>query len=342
MSLSGAIVASIFESRRYTTGVSAWSFPRKGDAVESVARPLSVESLDGQRVRARLTVRFDRSLAIDVAERHASEVVGAIAAILGEEICGGVVPFTGDELVARVTARARLSPRVSSFHIGALELADVPPPPFRSTIPPAVAERAGRPSGSGVMPAVGTSSRPPTDAASTAIRTLWPRAVPSSSSSITKERIGHLFAPALRDSTAVAVFAVLGAVDPAALDRLELLEGRARATILPQLRREACACLTAAFYRVLVGAAVEQAAAREVSEAACREALAPDSLPVAEIQRYLASTAPLRDLAHTAAAALGAPDDTSRLFAALSSYGTTLRADFVTAASNVRRVHGAA
>jgi hypothetical protein len=340
--------ASIFESRGYTAGVSAWSFPRKGDAVESVARPLSVESLDGQRVRGRLTVRFDRPLAIDVAERQTSDLVAAIAAIIGEEICGGVVPFTGDELVAKVTARARTaSARVSSFHVGALELADVTSPAAyasRSTVPPSVAPRAaGRSSGSsGVMPAVGASSRAPADAASTAIRTLWARAVPAPSSSITKDRMGRLFAPALRDSTAVAVFAMLAAVDPAALDRLELLEGRARTSLLPQLRREACACLTAAFYRVLVGAAVEQEAAREVSETACREALAPDPLPAAEIQRYLASSAPLRDLAHCAAAALGAPDDTSRLFAALSSYGTTLRADFVTAASSVRRVHGAA
>jgi hypothetical protein len=81
--------------------------------------------------------------------------------------------------------------------------------------------------------------------------------------------------------------------------------------------------------------------AHEVAETACGEALLPDALPVAELQRYGASTAPLRDLAHVAAAALGAPEDTARLFAVLSSYGSGLRADLVIAASNVKRIHGA-
>ena len=134
---------------------------------------------------------------------------------------------------------------------------------------------------------------------------------------------------------------MLGAVDPAALDRLELLEGHHKSPSLPLLRRETCACLAAAFYRILLTASIEQRAAREVAETACGQALAPDALPAAEIQRYVASTAPLRDLAQVAAAALGAPEDTGRLFAVLSSYGSGLRADFVIAASNVKRVHGA-
>jgi hypothetical protein len=135
---------------------------------------------------------------------------------------------------------------------------------------------------------------------------------------------------------------MLGAIDPAALDRLELLEGRVKSPLLPKLRQEACACLTAVFYRVLLSATVQQAAARELAETACREALAPDPIPSASIQRYTVSATPLRDLAHHVAAALGTPEDAQRLFVAVSSYGTSLRSELVAAAGDVKRLYNAA
>ncbi|HEX7672136.1 MAG TPA: hypothetical protein VF395_21220 [Polyangiaceae bacterium] len=338
--------------------MAAWSFPRKGDAVESVARPISVESLDGQRVRGRLTVRFDRPIPIDAAERCGLEIASTVATIMGEEICEGRLPFGSDELVAKVTARSRLNARIATFGFSALEVADIGPPQY-SARPAPPASRSPSPgarsltpqghpaappshkpsSASGVMSSVGGgSARPAADPAPNGVRTLWPRAIGTSQVGLTTDRIGRLFAPALRDSTAAAVFAMLGATDPAALDRLELIEGHRKALVLPLLRREASACIAAALYRVLMGASVEQGVSHEVALTACGEALDPDPAPLAEIQRYVASAAPLRDLAHVAAAALGAPDDGARLFAVLSSYGSALRSDLVVAASSVKRV----
>jgi hypothetical protein len=337
--------------------VAAWSFPRKGDVVESVARPISVESLDGQRVRGRLTVRFDRPVPMDMAERCGLEIATTVAVIMGEEICEGRVPFGSDELVAKVTGRSRLNARVASFGFSALEVADIGPPHYSSrpappaqrpqSPPPRSVTPQGRPavppshhpsSASGVMPSVGATGRPAADPSSNGVRTLWPRAIGPSQAGLTPDRVGHLFAPALRDSTAAAVFAMLGAADPAALDRLELLEGHRKAPVLPLLRRETSACIAAALYRVLVGASVEQGVAHEIALMACGEALDPDPAPLAEIQRYEASAAPLRDLAHVAAAALGAPDDGARLFAVVSSYGIALRSELVVAAASVKRV----
>jgi hypothetical protein len=327
----------------------AWPSSPKGDAIEFVARALSAESLDGQRVRGRVTVRFDRPLPPDVAERHATEVVEAIAAVIGEQICDGSIPFSSEDLVSRVTARARhLSARVSNIQVGALELADGSfgaQAPARSTFPPSArVERPGRASAaSGVMPAMKPSaaSGAPATSVSTAIRTLWPK-ISAAPTNMGRDRLGRLLAPALRDSAAVFLFTMLGAADPAALDRLELLEGRGKAPLLSTLRQEACACLAAILYRVLVGVTVPQAAASALAEAACREALAPDPLPAASIQRYVVSTAPLRDLAHSVAAALGTAGDTQRLFAAVSAYGTALRSDLVAAASDVKRIYDAA
>ena len=111
---------------------------------------------------------------------------------------------------------------------------------------------------------------------------------------------------------------------------------------MPRLRGEVCACLAAVFCRILTGAGVAAAVAEQIAESTCREALTPDPPPLASIQKYTASVTPLRDLAHVAAAALGAPEDAGRFFLALSSYGSALRADLVMSAASVKRLLDAA
>ncbi len=333
-------------------GVAAWSFQRRGASVESLTRLVSAESLDGHRIRGRLVVRFHRPIAQEAAEQIGADIAREIASIIGEQICQGRIPFGASELVARVrSSTGAVSSRVSEFHVDGLDIvggtASGRSEPARASAP-APAARSDRPAArtgtSGVMPAVAQPTGRPASGSEPpgSIRTLWPRALSAAAPQAPTARIGHLLAPALRDSTAVAMLAMLSAIDPAALDRLELLEGRGGTSLVQQLRRETCGCLAAAFLRALVGVSMSRETAVEVTRSACAEALSPDSLPAAEIERYAGSSAPLRDLAQRSAAILGAPSDAARLFAALTAYAAALRTDFVAAASDVRRLHGAA
>jgi hypothetical protein len=271
-----------------------------------------------------------------------------VVAVIGELICQGRIPLTQDELAEKVRARSHAAAaRVGEVRIEELELVGPSGSPRRESYvsrPPSAAPRSEpsspKSSTSGVMPAVGhRSQKPPAPSSSepppAAPRTLWGRAA-LASAGMPLARAGQTFSPPLRDSTAAILLTLLLAADPTATDRLELLEGRSLTPILPQLRREACACLTAALFKALVAASFSRAAAAELAEAACREALAPDPMPASEVQRYVGSAAPVRDLAHRAAAILGAPQDAGRLFAAVSAYAASLRPELVGAAATLK------
>jgi hypothetical protein len=331
---------------RYADAVAGWSF-RKGAAVELLSRFVVTESLDGHRVQGRLSVRFQRAVSQELAEQITTGIENEVIAVVNEALCQDGLPFTGEELVAKVKVRSlSASGKGVELRVEALEVAGARGARASSRAAPPSTPGAHLTGTSGVMPAMGarTSRVPPSAADSTgsAARTLWPRVAIASAAGHDPGRFGRLFAPCLRDSTASLVLAALGAVDPACVDRLGLLEARPAPLAMAQLKREAMVSLTAVFLRALVGASVERQAADLLATALLEEALAPEPAPVAELRRYVESPAPLRDLATRAAALLGSPADAFRILSAMAEYGTVLRADLLSTALDVQRQYGAA
>jgi hypothetical protein len=323
-------------------GVAGWSFQRKGAAVELLSRFVAAESLDGQRVQARLSVRFQRAISPDLAEQIIAGIHAEIVAVLNETLCQGGLPFTGEELVSRVKVRSlSASAKGLELRVDALELAGAHG--ARAPLRGAAAREVTAPDTgtSGVMAAMGSrTSRAPAvgpDATGSGSRTLWPRVTLPDQLGSDPLRLGRLFAPCLRDSTASLVLAALGAVDPACVDRLALLEARPAPLAMAQLKREAMVSLAAVFLRALVGASVARQDADALALALLGDALAPEAAPLADLRRYVESPAPLRELATRAAAILGAPGDAYRILSAMVEYGTMLRADLLSTALEVQR-----
>ncbi|HVU00689.1 MAG TPA: hypothetical protein VHE30_03025 [Polyangiaceae bacterium] len=319
--------------------MSAWSF-KKGSALESTSRLIAAESLDGERVRGKLVVHFDRPLPAEVAAEILVTLNRAIETIIGEELCEGRLPFTGEELVDRVRKRARSLPsRISEMRVEGLELLE-----HKATLPSRVSSHphahrsdmaAPVPtstSTSGVMPKVSVESN---------VRTLWPRATQAVVAGTSTERLVRLFAPALRDSVAVVMMGLFQSLDPSVMDRLELFERRAGSAVADRVREQVCTCLAAAFHRVLVRATVDGAAARALVESMLEDALAPEPPHPEHLERYLESPAPLRELTRVVAAALGVPGDADRMLAAVSAYGMALRPELEGAAGAVKRLGAA-
>jgi hypothetical protein len=330
---------------------AAWTFSRK-DGVEATSRVVSVRSLDGRLVRCKFALRFQRALAKDVAESAADEASMLLAEIIGEEIIQDELPFDGAELVHRIRIRAgNRDNRVAAYNVSELDLVPDPGKPSRSGGTPPAARKPtsnppppARPSGfipvgrpsvpSSVVPT--QKSGAPADGARA--HTLWGTALASCPAGADTDRIGRLLSAALRDSVAQLVLRGAIALEPASVDRLALLRDRNMDRPISLVVTAAGACLGAAFYRVLVSAAVLQKDALEIVEMASREALGADAADAETLGRYMSSESPLKDLSRRAAAALGSSDDAPRVFEALASYAEVLRSDFGEAVRQIQRI----
>jgi hypothetical protein len=163
---------------------------------------------------------------------------------------------------------------------------------------------------------------------------LWQHALSNLPDTATIEQIAGRLGPALRDSTAAAIYRILNTLDPGALDRFVLLDGRAP---IPELRVEACACFAAGMHRVLLQASVPQHAAHAIVSAAARRALFPDTMPVASVDRYVAVSGPVREFSHKAAQLLGVPNEAASILSAVSPYCEAMRHELAVVASDVSR-----
>jgi hypothetical protein len=73
-------------------------------------------------------------------------------------------------------------------------------------------------------------------------------------------------------------------------------------------------------HRVLLQTSFAEPLALSVVSTAARRALFPDAVPVAHIERYIASSGPVRELSYKAAALLGVPNDAVGILSSLSPY----------------------
>jgi len=149
--------------------------------------------------------------------------------------------------------------------------------------------------------------------------------------------VGELLGAPLRDSIAATILHSFVAIDPVTTDRLSILGGGAGA-VVTELLREVGACFTTAAYRVFASFELDQKTCSEIVRAACRHALAPEEFPAAHVSRYMASEAPVRDLAGRMAIAIGAPEAAPVIQAAISPYCSVVRAELVTIAAQVRKL----
>ena len=158
------------------------------------------------------------------------------------------------------------------------------------------------------------------------------RPPPAGASAAPRSSPGASLAPgvALREATAAALLATLGAVRAGVVDRLALLEGAAP---MPALWREACACFAAATYHGMISASISHKTAVRLIESMCVEALAPYPPPANEIGYYLSNPTSTDELAERLAALLSVPSlDSNRIHTALSAIRALLTADLTAAA----------
>jgi hypothetical protein len=321
---------------------AAWSFSRGGpQSPGSISRLVSTLSLDGDRISADLIVHFARALSVATTESIADEYARAATEILGEQISQGEVPLSKEELVRRVQAKVSASAaKVAQLEVRGLYLYGSEATNARSTYrsrpvsppPPFVKGH-----GSGAMPAVRQSSTfhspvltpPPAPRA----RTLWPQALVSCRPGMPADQIGKVLGAALRDSAAAAVLNAFVAVDPQAADRMALFQS---GSVVREIVLEVCGCFGSALYRIFLAHEVDQRVASEIVQAACVHAA--EEFPATQIADYMASGAPVRDLANRMAASIGAPETAPLVLGAIAPYCEALREDVAAAAEQVRRI----
>jgi hypothetical protein len=150
--------------------------------------------------------------------------------------------------------------------------------------------------------------------------------------------VGELLGVPLRDSIAATILHSFVAIDPVTTDRLSILGGGSGSAVVTELLREVGACFATAAYRVFASFELDQKACSEIVRAACRHALAPEEFPAAHVSRYMASEAPVRDLAGRMAIAIGAPEAAPVIQAAVSPYCSVVRAELVSIAAQIRKL----
>jgi hypothetical protein len=101
---------------------------------------------------------------------------------------------------------------------------------------------------------------------------------------------------------------------------------------------EVCACFSSALYRIFASYDIEQRVASELVRAASSVALDGESFPSDAVSRYMASDAPVRDLATRLATAIGALDMAHLVQGALSPYCEVFRDDVTGVARQLRRL----
>lgn len=306
-----------------------------------MSRLVSTLSLDGDRISADLVVQFQRALSIATAESVADEIARAATEILGDQISQGEVPLSKEELVARVKGRITSSAaKVAELEVKGLYVLGSDAAANRSTYrsrhgssPPPRAHASGaitavRPSGSFQTPAL-TPPPPPR------VRTLWPKAIAHCRPGTPVEELGSLLGAPMRDSVASAILHSFVAVDPEAADRLVLFSASG---VVRDVLLEVSACFSSAAYRIFASNDIEPRVASELVRTASSVALDGESLPTDAVSRYMASDAPVRDLAARLAAAIGAPDMAHLVQGALSPYCEVFRDDVTTVASQLRHL----
>lgn len=321
----------------------ARTFSRGGSqSKNSMSRIVSVLSLDGDRLSAELVVRFHRALSGSMAESVTNEIARTTAEVLGEQISQGAVPLTKEELVERVNVRVSAgATKLAELEIRGLHLAGSEAQAGRSasrvrhaSTPPPPRERHG----SGVMPAVSpdASVQPPLMAPPPPVRTLWPGALSRCPPDASVEEIGELLGPPLRDSIAAAILHSFVAIDPMTTDRLGIVGGGS--VVVSELLQELGACFATALYRTLSARDIDRNICSEIVRVAGRYALAPEDFSDAPVSHYLASDAPVRDLATRMAAAIVAPEAAPVIQAAISPYCSAVRGELIAIAAQVRTI----
>jgi hypothetical protein len=323
---------------------AAWTFSR--GAHRPLSRLVSALSLDGARLASEITVRFTRSLADETADSIADEAARVASEVLGEQIAQGKVPLSRSELLTLIEERTMGTVgKVAELRVTALYLvADDPAGHSTSRtrapfVPPSTP-----------VPSQGNATAPP--AASTglsgqhvisipkSVRTLWRMALSGCQPGAPVTQLGHLLGPALRDSAAAVMLRAASSIDPSAVDRMSLFDGKSLAAA--QMRREASACFLSALHRVLSSGRVDGDTVAELIDATAREGLAPAEMPRQDVARYLSSEGPVRELSARFAAALQAPRDAGEILSALMPYCDHLRTDLWHVAHEVRRIRGIA
>jgi hypothetical protein len=319
---------------------AAWSFSR--GAHRPLSRLVSALTLDGHRLASEITVRFMRSLADETADSIADEAARVASEVLGEQIAQGKVPLNRTELLTLMEERTSATVgKVAELRVTALYLvADDPAGHSTSrTRSPVVPPSTAAPGSATAPPAASTGlSGQHVISVPKSVRTLWRLALSGCQPGVPVTQLGHLLGPALRDSAAAVMLRAATAIDPSAMDRMNLFSSKSVAT--NQMRREACACFLSALHRVLASGRVDADTIAQLVEATGNEALAPETVSRQEIARYLASEGPVRELSARFAAMLEAPRDAAEVLNALTPYCDHLRTDLWHVSHEVRRLRG--
>jgi hypothetical protein len=321
---------------------AAWSFSR--GAHRPLSRLVSALTLDGHRLASEITIRFMRSLGDETADSIADEAARVASEVLGEQIAQGKVPLDRTALLTLVEERTSATVgKVAELRVTALYLvADEPAAHSTSRtrsplVPPSTPAPA--PSSATAPPAASTGlSGQHVISVPKSVRTLWRLALSGCQPGVPVAQLGHLLGPALRDSAAAVMLRAGTAIDPSAMDRMNLFSSKSVAT--NQMRREACACFLSALNRVLASGRVDADTIAQLVEATGNEALAPETVSRQEIARYLASEGPVRELSARFAAMLEAPRDAAEVLNALMPYCDHLRTDLWHVAHEIRRLRG--